>query len=408
MTVYQTNSNGLVAFKKQSGLGAAATGAGASLLRLSGGAGISLKKAAVNSQEVRNDGMSVRGRHGTQAISAAYQAEVSLGSIDGIIEAIMRSTWDSTALSKTQADFTSLVTTTSTIALTSGNPITMGYRVGDVIRPTGLPDAGNNSRNLRITALSTTAITVAETLVANATPDTTCSLVRPGKRLINPTTLTKNYYTLEEYEGDIDQSTIAQDFVFGSLKFTMAADGLLMADINGAGTGQVQANTTGASPYFTSPTAPSDVPFSVVDATIRLAGVDLVELTALDMTLDVQPSAPATFGSAAQKFSPDVFTGSLKLGMNLTALRKDLARLSDFIAETQYSLHVLAVDNMSEPKDFLSIVVPNFTLGGVNPSAFSKQGGPRTQTIQIPDALVGVDSSSTGNASMVSFQTTAP
>jgi hypothetical protein len=98
----------------------------------------------------------------------------------------------------------------------------------------------------------------------------------------------------------------------------------------------------------------------------------------------------------------------MKIGINLTALRKDLSRLSDFIAETQYSLHILAVDNMAEPKDFISIVVPNFTLGGVDPSAFSKQGGPRTQSIQIPDALVGVDTSTTGNNSMISFQTTAP
>ena len=38
----------------------------------------------------------------------------------------------------------------------------------------------------------------------------------------------------------------------------------------------------------------------------------------------------------------------------------------------------------------LSITVPNFTLGSVDPSAFTKQGGPRTQTIAIPAGLVGV------------------
>jgi hypothetical protein len=187
----------------------------------------------------------------------------------------------------------------------------------------------------------------------------------------------------------------------------MAADGLLMADASGVGTGQISALANGSSPYFTSPVATTDVPFSVVDATIRLAGVDLVELTSFDLTMNIQPTAPKTFGSQSQKYSPDVFTGSLQVGMNLTALRKDLTRLSDFIAETQYSLHILAVDNMTEPKDFLSIVVPNFTLGAVDPSAFSKQGGARTQTIQIPAALVGIDSSATGDNSMIKFQTTA-
>ena len=65
MTVYQSNSNALVAYKKQAGLGTPASGSSASLLRLSGGNGIKLSKAAIASAEVRNDGMSTRGRHGT-------------------------------------------------------------------------------------------------------------------------------------------------------------------------------------------------------------------------------------------------------------------------------------------------------------------------------------------------------
>ncbi|BAL77030.1 phage tail tube protein [Bradyrhizobium cosmicum] len=406
--VYQTQSNGLVAYKKQSGLGVAASGSGANQLRISGGNGIKLSKAAVQSTEVRNDGLSVRGRHGTQAIAASYNCEASLGSLDPIIEAVMRSTWDATVFNKTQADFTSLTTVADGFVFASGSPIAMGFKVGDVVRATGLPDAANNAKNVRIAALSSTKITTAEALIVNAAPDTTCSIARPGKRLVNPTQLAKAYFTVEEYEGDIDRSTLAQDFVFGGLKFSMAADGLLMAEASGTGTGQIQALASGSSPYYSSTTAPSDVPFSVVDATIRFGGVDLVELTSFDLTVNIQPNAPKTFGSNAQKYSPDVFTGSLLVSMNLTALRKDLARLADFIAETPYSLHILAVDNMSEPKDFLSIVVPNFTLGSVDPSAFSKQGGPRTETIQIPAALVGVDTSTGGNNSMISFQTTAP
>lgn len=405
--VYQSQSAGLVAYKAQTGLGAQASASSATQLRIAGGAGIKVGKAATESAEVRNDGLSTRGRHGSQKSSSAYNGEMSLGSHDPIIEAIMRGTWDATALTKTQADFTSLTTGANTIILASGNPIAMGFRVGDIIRPTGLPDVANNARNLRITALSTTTITVAETLTINAAPDTTCLLTRPGKRLLNTAPLVKRYFTLEEYESDIDQSTVLTDFVWGAGKLSMSADGLIRFDPGGIGTGQAQALTTGASPYFTSPVAVSDVPFSVVDATIRLGGTDLVELTSFDISLDIQPNAPITFGSASQKYSPDVFTGPLKIGMNLTMLRKSLAIFADFLAETPYSLNVLAVDNMSEPKDFLSITVPNFTLGSVDPSALSKQGGARTQTIAIPPALVGVDTSSTGNGSMISFQTTA-
>jgi hypothetical protein len=409
-TNYQTGSNALIAYKKQTGLGVVASGAGANVLRIAGGNGVKLAKQAIASSEIRSDGMSTRGRHGTQQVSAAYNAETSLGALDPVIEAVMRSTWDAAALSAAAADFTSVTTVADGIVWNSGNPITKGFRVGDVIRATGLLDAANNSRNLRIAGLSPTKITTAETLIVNAAADTGATISRPGKRLINPSQLLKSYFTLEEYEGDIDQSTLVQDFVWSSLKFSMSsANALLTADPSGTGTGQIEALATGASPSFPAPVATVDSPFSVVDATIRFGGVDLVELTSFDLTMDIQASAPATFGSGGQKYSPDVFTGPLQVSMNLTALRKNLARLADFIAETQYQLLVLAVDNTVEPKNFLSIFVPNFTLGNVDPSAFTRQGGARTQTIAIPAGLVGVatDAANGFDPTMISFQTSA-
>jgi hypothetical protein len=136
MTGYQTQSNGLIAYKKQSGLGTPASGAE----RQPAPHRRRQRHQAVQSRGGVERGAQrwhvERGRHGTQAIAASYTCEMSLGSHDPIIEAIMRSTWDSTALTKTQADFTSLTTGANTINLTSGNPITMGYRVGDVIRAT--------------------------------------------------------------------------------------------------------------------------------------------------------------------------------------------------------------------------------------------------------------------------------
>jgi hypothetical protein len=120
-------------------------------------------------------------------------------------------------------------------------------------------------------------------LTANAVADTSCTLIRPGKWLINPATLLKSYFTVEEFEGDIDESTVAPDCVRGSIKFSMSsANNLLTADPSLVGTGQIQVLGNGASPMFANPVAAQDSPFSVVDATIRLGGVDLVELTSFD------------------------------------------------------------------------------------------------------------------------------
>lgn len=408
-TNYQTNSNATVAYKKQTGRGAVASGAAAKLLRIAGGNGVKPSKATVASAEIRNDGLSTRGRHGSQSLTGDYNAEMSLGSHDPIVEAVMRSAWDSTNFSKAAADFTSVTTTANAIILDTGNPITMGFRVGDVIRGATFPDGANNGKNLRITGLSATTITVAETLIVNAAPNVAAVITRPGKRLINPPDLLKAYFTLEEFEADIGESTVAQDFVWSAIKLSMATNGLIMASPSGVGTGQVTAITDGSAPTFTNPVATTDAPMSVVDATIRLNGVDLVELSALSISLDIQAASPPTFGSGAIKYGPDVFTGPLQVSMSLTMLRKSLAIFSDFVAEQPYTLDVLAVDNMSEPKDFISITVPNFTLGGVDPSALSKAGGGRTQTITIPAGLVGIANNPTAgfDNTMIGIQTTA-
>lgn len=407
---YQTQSNIITAYKVQSALGTQATGAGGTVLRMAGGAGAQLTKAAIESNEVRRDGMRIRGRHGTQKTTGEWAAELSLGSHEKIVEAVMRDTWDAADLTITQATagLTSVTTTTSTIVSGGGSWITAGLRVGDVIRPSGFTDAGNNNRNLRITGLTATVITVAETLIANAVADTTFSIVRPKKLIqFSGGLLVPRYFTVDEYDVDIDQSTVLTDFVWGSVKFSMAPNGIITADPGGIGTGRIDALTTGASPLLTSPSESVAAPYSVVDATVRWGGTDAVDLTSFDLTIDTSPTAPDVFGSGAQKYSPDVFSGQMAVSMNLTMLRSSLTKLSDFIAETVYSLHVLCVENESEPKDFFSIYVPNFTLGGNTRSAPNKAGGPLTETISIPAALVGKDT--TGGAfdpTMIKFQST--
>lgn len=407
--MYQSNSNAYVAYKAQSALGTAATGSGASIFRIAGGNGIKASKAAVESAEVRRDGQRQRGRHGTQKLTADYDAELSLGSHDAFIEALSRDTWSSADLTKTQADFTSLTTGANSIVLTSGDPRTW-FAVGDVIELQNY-SGGNDLQNIRITNLSATTITTAETLVVNATPDTSCSIIRRGKKLVPFAggSLIKRYYTLEEYEIDIDQSKVAQDFVAGQLKLAMKPDGIIMAGLSGVGTGKIVGEATGSSPYFPSPALGANAPFSVVDATIRLGGQDLVSLTTFDLTVDITPNAPSVFGSGGIKYSPDVFTGLMGVSLNLGMLYQDLTIFQDFLAETVYTLHVLAVDNEAEPKDFMSIYMGNFTLGGADPSAFSNQGGGRTQTVQVPVALAGIDGAGAGHdPAIIKFQTSAP
>jgi|GEM_PF-958455 len=393
--VYQSQSNGYCAYKFQSGLGTQASGSGAKIFRTTGGAGGKFSKNAVASNEVRRDGMRSRGRHGTQKTSGTQAGELALGAYDDVFEAIMRGTYSAANLALTEATggLTSITTGANTIVNGGGSWITEGVRVGQVWRLTGHASAANNGINLRVTGVTADTITVAETLVVNGTPDTAFTLTRPGRVLINPAagSLVKRYATWEEHEIDIDGSELFTDAVFGSGKLAMSPDGIITFEAGWTGTGKFETKTAGSAPFFTSPTENTADPMAVVDATLRLGGADLVELTSFDLMFEIGPQAPATFGSGAQKLSPDVFSGQMGVSLNLTALRKDLAYVANHLNEDVLSLHVLAVDNESEPKDFISFAVNNFTLGGVDKSALSRQGGGRTQTLQVPADLVGKD-----------------
>lgn len=404
MTAYQTNFNAYAAFKAQSALGSQATGSGGTILRQTGGTPGKLAKTAIESKEVRRDAQRTRGRHGMQATTAGpYNCEVSMGAFDPLYQALLRGTWDA-EITKTQADFTSLTTGAHTIILTSGNPITMGFRVGDVIEATGLSDAANNSKNLRITGLDATTITVAETLVVNAVADTSCTIVRRGRKVIMPAagSLVNTYFTIDEYEYDLDSSRVFTDCFPKSGKWTMQPNGLLTFDVDFVGTGQFEIDTGAGAPLLTSPTLPTGTPLAVLDATLRCGGADIADLTSFDLTIDTAPVAPAV---AASKISPTVLPGLNTVSMNLKFLRHDTSWDADHLNETGLSLQVLAVEPTAEPKNFLALNVPYFTLGSADVSALSTAGGARDVTISVPAALIGSDPTGAGyDATMMSIQ----
>jgi hypothetical protein len=395
MTTYQSNFAGYFSYKQQTAIGQQATGSGGIIYRQTGGTPAKLAKAAIQSKEIRPDAQPVKGRHGQQSSTGGpYSGELSLGTFDLIFQALLRGTWDS-EFQTTAADFTSVTYGAHTIVWASGNPIAKGFRVNDVIELTAAEDAANANRNLRITGLSTTTITVAETLVVDAAADATAVIKRRGRKVINPPAgaLVNRYFTGEEYDADIDASKLFTDCFWKSGKFSMAPNGIITFEASWVGTGQAEADSGVSSPVLTVPTLTSTISLAALDSTLRFGGVDVADIAAWDLTIDNGAVAPATVGS---KVSPTVMPGLNQVSMNITLLKKDLSYFSAFLNETAFSLSLLAAANSAEPKDFISINVPNFSLGGADDSARSTAGGARTVTIPIPTALVGHDTTGAG------------
>ncbi|MGE0725099.1 MAG: phage tail tube protein [Alphaproteobacteria bacterium] len=392
---YQTGRNVVVTFGLEDAFGELATTVGAEQLRLNTGS-LNLGKARIQSGENRRDGMMTRGRHGSRRVEGSYESDLYLGAFDTILEAMMRGTWDS-PLSLTQSDFTSITTTTSTIVFASGSPITLGLRVGDVVRLTNHSQAGNNGRNIRITDLDSTTLTVAETLVAEASPDNSVTITRPKKLLMG---VTPRSFTVEEQEVDIDGSEMFKGFRWATGGIALRPDGMGILRMGGMGQ-DMETLTGGSSPYFVSPTEHAGIGMTSVEAAIRLGSTDVVDLTEIDLGWTTNPQVQPVVGSV---LTPDVFLNLFNVSLRVSALRQDLSRVAQYLAETQLSLHLLFTENESEPKDFVSFFVSNMTLGNATKSPVG-QDGARTQTFECD---VGIDDrGGKWDETMIKIQTSA-
>lgn len=392
---YQSGRNIRVAFKEEPAFGVLPSDTGAQVFRINSG-GLNLAKEPINSNELRADGMSTRGRHGSRSVTGSYVADLSVGTFDDLIEAVFRGTFGA-ALELDEGDFTSITTGANTIVLASGSPIALGMRIGDIIRLTDHASAGNNARNLRITGLNATTITVGDTLTVNAVPDTDVSISRP-KTLVQG--VTARSFACEEYEADIDGTEIFTGCRFGSMQLQLQPNG--MTTLTFGVVGQDMDAVDGASaPYFTSPTKTTSIGLTAVEAKIMLGGVDVLDVTSIDMTLQLNASGVPVVGSV---LTPEVFTNSAQITLSVTALKKDIERVQQYLNEDQLSLLLVFEENETGAADFCSFYLPNITLASATKSELGQDNG-RTVTFTC---LVGaMDTGGANDVTMIKYQTSA-
>lgn len=393
---YQSGRNILVAYKPEVTFGVLPAGATGSKVFRPNSGGLNLSKEPIRSGENRRDGQISRGRHGSRSVAGSYVADLSLGSYDDFIEAVFRGTFDvPLALSglSVAADSAGKTFTRST-----GSWITDGVRIGDVVRFGGFTAGGapNNNRNLRVTGLTATVMTVADAVTTIA-QQTTITLARP-KKLIMGTT--PRSFAIEECEIDIDGSEVYLGNRVGSMQLQMSPNG--MAQLTFGMVGQDMVTKTDAdSPYFVSPAATTSLGMTAVEAVIRLGNQDILEVTSLNLNINLNAAGVPVVGSV---LTPDVFTNQANVEGSITALKKDISRVQSFLDEEQLSLHLLFTENTGEPKGFCSFFVGNLTLASMAKSELGADGG-RTQQMNL---LIGKDERGGAYSdSTVVFQTSA-
>lgn len=377
---YQSGRNVAVTYKEETAFGILPGPTDAKQFRVNSG-GISLAKEPIRSGEVRRDGQTSRGRHGSRSATGGYTGDLSVGTFDDLLEAVFRGTFEA-AITVDDAGMGAATLTIGehTITASAGSFIDAGLRVGDVIRAaTGL-DAANLNRNLRIVGLTATVITVAETLTVEAGPIAAWSLTR-SKKLIMGTT--PRSFTVEEHEYDIDGSEVFKGVRIGSMQLRMQPNG--MATLNFGMVGQDMEVMEGEdAPYFTDATTTTSIGLTAVEAKIMLGGEEVIDVTSVDLTLNLNANGQPVVGSV---LTPDVFTNTATIEGTVTALKKDVSRSQQFLNETELSLHLLFEEPETGAADFCSFFIGNLTLASATKGEIGSDNG-RTQQFSL---LVGKD-----------------
>jgi len=364
MTSIAQGINKTVAYKKQTGLGVAASGAGGTLLRRVT-TNINLTKDSYENNEIVSH---------QQSTGSTYGIAKSGGTLNGLLSG---TTWMPFLGSLVRKDplATAAITAASltiaasgsnyTITRAAGSWLTDGVKVGDVTQlSVGALNANNLAKNVVVVSMTATVLTVNVLLSGGALtaegPITGCTVTVMGKKSWVPTTgHTSDYYTFEDYYQDIStRSHLWPDIQIGSVDLGMPATGNVTANFALVGLG---GKTESGVQVLTTPTAaPTTAVFGSVAGAAYVSGVRYSTITSFSLKIDGSVAqGEATIGSNT---IADVQRGRIKVSGSFSYLYDSDTIGANFLNETTVSLALILADARTAAANTMAFVMPEVKL----------------------------------------------
>lgn len=324
---------------------------------------IALKKDTYTSNEVNAHRQIADFRHGIKRVTGGVvNGEFSPGTYWDLFEAVLRGT-AAAAISKTNAQLTSLTATGSTLVAGGGDPVAEGFRIGSIVRASGLSEATNNDKNFLITGFSGTSnriMSVYPTPTAMGA-DVSFTLAEVGQSLIMPASNhVSRKFAIEHYHQDIDFARLFTEVRLGGCNWQLPATGMSTVDFNGMGRDMEVYSETDA-PFFTGPTEETSTGIAAaVNGALFFEGVRVGVCTGLNVQATIGPSSDAVVG---QNYVPEVFLSRLSVTGTSTILLEDATFINYFKDETELSLLVFLTSNNDNDSPAASIHLPRIKLG---------------------------------------------
>lgn len=355
-------------YAAESTFGTAASAGGTSQVLRRVSSSLVPSKETFQSNEVRQDYQVSDLRHGMRSARGSIEGELSIQSYDDFLQALLGGTWAS-GVSCSPSDFATGVTiatsgTTSTLTFAgAGSLLTKGFKIGDIVRGTGLTNPANNAKNLRIVALTATVMTVTPAITATTQQASGWSVAVAGKKLT--VGATKRSFSIEQSYLDVDISELFTGCRINSGSIRVPPNGMTTVSFDILGQNGVVLPAAQA-PYFTAATAaPNTSIVAGLDGGLRFAGAERAVVTSLDLNFTNGMSVTPVIGATV---SPDVFQGRKVVTGNVSAFLEDESLINVFLNETEADLVVMLPTSTGSPQDFLTLNMQRVKLSGISHS----------------------------------------
>lgn len=340
---------------KQSGLGSPGSSGSQYLRRVT--ATFNKTTDVYSSNEIVSHQQSTGATAGVQAVTGSISGELSPGTFQLELENLLRK--DAAATSSITGLSATIAASGSgyTITRASGDFLTGGIKIGDIVRLAGAGlNASNVGKNLLVTGVTSSVLTV---LVLNGTsltaegPISSVTVSVPGKKIWTPTSgHTNTYITYEKYYPDLTKSELFPDVKVAQAQIAMPATGIATIQLDTPGLSR----TVGNSEVLTSPTAASTTEvLTAVQGKVIVNGV-ATTCTSANVTITGNiTQAEAEIGSNARS---DHQIGRVAVTGTITAKFSSTTLMDLRDAQTAVSLVLVAANNSTGASDFFTIVLP--------------------------------------------------
>ncbi len=361
MTVAQGISK-TISYKVQGALGTAASGSGGQLLRRES-ADFTLTKDTYTNNEIASHQQHTGDTHGIRKTQATLSGVLSATTYKDMFSSVLRKAWAATSAIGSLSLTIAADGSNWTITRGTGDFLTGGIKIGDVVKLSGGSlAAGNVGINAIVLGVTGPALTVnvptGTALVAEG-PIASCTVTVTGSKLWVPTSSHTNlYYTFEESFTNISRYKVYQDVQVASVNVSMPATGNVTTSFSLIGLGS---RLSSGSQTLTTPTAETSTSvLASVAGAAYIGGAKQEGVTSVNVTID----GTVTHGEAVigSNTIPDTQRGRIMVKGTFTALYESDTLGTPFEAETVTSLILYLADDTTDAADFVTIVCPQVKI----------------------------------------------